>query len=103
MITVTPLDPPLDTKKHQKIVPVPLLLNLYLPIELRASYLMRSALLATYCSSGGIPWPSLSNLLRKSRWRWIDTRYNNVINNSLIVLLCYSYAQSVQCRVYAVL
>ena len=57
------MDPPLDKRKpNQKIVPVPLLLNLYLPIELRASYLMRSALLATYCSSGGIPWPSLSNL-----------------------------------------
>ena len=49
-------------KPNQKFVPVPLLLNLYLPIELRASYLMRSALLTTYCSSGGIPWPSLSNL-----------------------------------------
>ena len=65
IIAVTPLDPPLDNKQQQqqKIVPVPLLLNLYLPIQLRASYLMRSALLATYyCSSGGIPWPSLSNL-----------------------------------------
>ena len=54
IIPVTPPpDPPLDKKK--KIVPVPLLLNLYQPIELRASYLMRSALLATYWSSGGIP------------------------------------------------
>ena len=54
-VTHTPLDPPLDKNPNQKIVPVPLLLNLYLPIELRASYLMRSALLSTYCSSGGIP------------------------------------------------
>ena len=53
IIPVTPPPPDLPLDKSvpvptQKIVPVPLLLNLYLPIELRASYLMRSALIATY-------------------------------------------------------
>ena len=100
-----PPDPPLDKKKQQpkNRSRAPVVKLIYLPIELRASYTSCDPLYLRP-TARRVGFPGLACLTySKSRWRWIYTRYNNVINNSLIVLLWYSYAQSVQCRVYAVL